>query len=616
MSKTGEMDIITFNQYIYNNKEENNYLNTIKDIMKNGINKNNRTNIITKSIFGRSFRYNVRNGIIPLFTTKRIFFRGIVEELIWFLSGSTNTKKLQEKNVNIWNGNSTREFLDNTGLYHLEEGDIGACFPENTIILTNNGYKNIQNITLDEKLYSHKGNWQKINNIQRSKFTGKMYKFKIKYFSKIIECTDNHPILIKENILDTEPRWCRAINMEKSYLFGLKRNDNEILPSFNDNKSLNDLNTWFILGYLLNDTLQSMSDTINFTISDFDRNFIYDKFYSIYHLLINSNNEDDRVYSININNYPILTEFKNGIPEWVQDAPKLYVKSFLHGYYLSNYSFNILNNLIVKTLSYNQSLTLQRLYMKTNLYINIYYNYYTIDKKINNIYTKPDNEYVWFPIENIETYDVVDLDIYNFEVNTDNSYTVQNIAVHNSYGHQLRHFNAKYTDCNTDYTGKGIDQIKYVIDLIKTDPTSRRILFSYWNPEQIDNMALAPCHIMYTFYVDIENNEISLKFDQRSCDTFHGLPFNIASATVLLNMICYLTNYKPGDIYHTVADMHIYSTHFYECDTIVNRESRIFPQMKINHKKRNIKNIEDFVYDDFKLVNYYPHNSIKVPMVV
>ena len=111
-------------------------------------------------------------------------------------------------------------------------------------------------------------------------------------------------------------------------------------------------------------------------------------------------------------------------------------------------------------------------------------------------------------------------------------------------------------------------------------------------------------------------NEISLKFDQRSCDTFHGLPFNIVSATILLNMICYLTNYQPGEIYHTISDMHIYSSHILKCDDMLKREPRIFPKIRINPNNKKIKKIEDFTFEDFELFNYYPHPSIKVPMIV
>lgn len=605
-----DLDLLSINHYTYNNKEENNYLRVVKKILCNGINKDDRTGIGTKSIFGQCFRYNVRNGMLPLFTTKRVFFRGIVEELLWFLSGSTNVKKLQEKNVHIWDGNSTRQFLDKRGLYHLKEGDIGACFPKDTLVLTLNGYKKIQNIKLNEKLYTHQGEWGDINNLQKTIYIGRIYLFKIKYFSELIKCTNNHPILIKENN-SIDPRWCRAENIKKNYFMGFKKNTQNIIP-----KKINNIEILFVIGYIYNFVKNiDLNNLIPINIKNVDKEFVLKKFNTIINK-VEKDNKDTTLYRLHINDLPILKEFKDNIPEWVQDLPELYIKEFVNGYRMANYINEKKSYDKIKISSYSNALSMQRLYIKLNIYINITSNYYIICKKITSIYEHMDYDYVWFPIEKITINDTLHTEVYNFEVDIDNSYTVQNISVHNSYGHQLRHFNAKYKNCETDYTGKGIDQIQYVLDLIKTNPNSRRIMFSYWNPEQLDQTALPSCHLLYQFYVDVNKNEISLKFDQRSCDTFHGLPFNIVSATLLLNIICYLTDYSPGEIFHTISDMHIYSSHIYECNTIINREPTIFPKIKINPSGKHIKKIEDFSYEDFELINYYPQSSVKAPMAV
>ena len=966
-----EEDELTINHYTYNNKEEQNYLKAIKQILSEGINKDDRTGVGTKSIFGKSFRYNVRNGMLPLFTTKRVFFRGIVEELLWFLSGSTNVKILQDKNVHIWDGNSTREFLDKRGLHHLKEGDIGACFPADTLVLTEFGYKKIQDVQLYEKLYTHQGDWRNIKNIQKSTYTGKLYKFKIKFCSELIKCTDTHPIYIKKNNdfnSKTKPEWCKAMNMKKEYFVGIRKNIQNVMPIY-PGINMHNENIWFVMGYLTN-FIKNVDESglIQFPIKPCDQFYTFKQFSTLIND-ITQDNDNKELFTINIDVYPMLSEFKDGIPEWVQNTPANYIKIYTQGYYMANWFAKEDEKHHITVSSYENALQLQRLYMKLNLFIEISETEYRIKKKVSSMYEVSDPNYIWFPIESIETEDVNNLEIHNFEVDVDNSYTVQNIAVHNSYGHQLRHFNAPYVDCNTDYTGKGIDQIKYVLELIRTDPNSRRILFCYWNPEQLNQTSLpscfpegtlvltkygykeiqditikdkvlthqgnwksvlntqekvyngnmykfklmynsnifecteehpfyvrdiltnskkqqiglsdpywcnaskvekekhmlcfpintkslipefeiekglngiynqiitkkldnydewymmgyyigngwldwkegrnrfnfclnkkhlktnkiitnlfncyiskettqiiqyecsnkiwweilkdfghlahnkkipewiqdAPkdyikqfidgymdadgcittirkdivyttvskdlayglqrlyaklgimlsvqyqirpsttiiegrtvnqrntfsmrvidnmkrkymslidnyinfpiisidiedkllnvynfeveddnsyivhntivhnCHLLYTFYVDINKNEISLKFDQRSCDTFHGLPFNVVSATVLLNMICYLTDYIPGEIYHTISDMHIYSSHFLECDTIVKREPRIFPKIKINPKQRDIKKIEDFTYEDFELINYYPHPSVKAPMAV
>ena len=603
-----EENIIEFQHYQYNNKEEKRYLKLLNKILNEGIYKVDRTGIGTKSIFGKRFKYNVRNGIIPLFTTKRVFFKGIIEELLWFISGSSDVRKLQDKGVKIWDGNSTREFLDKRGLYHLKEGDIGACFPEDTLVLTNNGYKKIQNVIITDLLYTHQGDWRKINNLQKSKYNNKLiYHFKIKYSSRPIVCTDNHPILIIENI-NEKPRWCRAYNIQSSYYMGIKKNNQHIIPP-----NLQDLNIWFIMGYLINYLNNlDIDENIIFKIIDIDLFYVLKQFGSnTKHM----HNIKDNIYKININVYPILKELKNNnIPEWIQDAGIYYIKEFTRGYFMSN----IINNesQYIKVPSYSFALQIQRLYFKLNIFISINEKFYKIKKKIKNIYEKNNSEYIWIPIEEIITNKVNNIDIYNFEVDVDNSYIVQNIIVHNSYGHQLRHFNAKYIDCETDYSGQGIDQLQYCIDLIKNDPDSRRIVFSYWNPEQLNQTSLPSCHILYQFYVNKYDNEISCSFYQRSCDSFLGLPFNVASATLLLNMICYLTNYKPGDIIHNIGDMHIYSNHILQSYEIINRTPRIFPQIFINKKNRVIHNINDFQYTDFELINYYPYPSVLAPMAI
>ena len=128
------------------------------------------------------------------------------------------------------------------------------------------------------------------------------------------------------------------------------------------------------------------------------------------------------------------------------------------------------------------------------------------------------------------------------------------------YGHQWRHFNAEYTNQNTDYTGKGVDQIQQVIDQLKNDPMSRRIILSAWNPSQINQMNLPPCHMFCQFYVS-ENKELSCQMYQRSADVGLGLPFNIASYAVLTYILGKLTGLKPKKIIIIIGDAHIYENH-------------------------------------------------------
>lgn len=148
------------------------------------------------------------------------------------------------------------------------------------------------------------------------------------------------------------------------------------------------------------------------------------------------------------------------------------------------------------------------------------------------------------------------------------------------YGFQWRHFGAPYRDMSCDYSGQGTDQLAKVIDLIKTDPSSRRIVMSSWNPSDLDKMALPPCHILCQFYV--VNGELSCQLYQRSADMGLGVPFNVASYSLLTYMIAHLTDLKPGDFIHTIGDAHVYLNHVDGLLEQLKREPRPFPQLKMD----------------------------------
>lgn len=300
---------LEYNHYIYVNKEENNYLTLMKKILEEGHDKDDRTNTGTFSIFGECLKYDISNNKLPLLTTKLVPFRLITEELLWFLSGSTDATILQDKNIHIWDGNTTREFLDGRGLNHMPVGDIGA-----------------------------------------------------------------------------------------------------------------------------------------------------------------------------------------------------------------------------------------------------------------------------------------------------------------GYSHQLRHFGTEYNTCKDDYTGKGFDQLKYVVDLIKNNPDSRRILFSYWNPSQLKDAALPPCHIMYQFYVDKKNKTISCCLFQRSSDYFLANNYNAVSAILLTHILGSLCDYKPKEFIHFIGDTHIYKNHIEQCNEQLKRKPKRFPNVYFNKNVKSLEDILNIKYEDFEILNYNPSSVIKGKM--
>lgn len=169
------------------------------------------------------------------------------------------------------------------------------------------------------------------------------------------------------------------------------------------------------------------------------------------------------------------------------------------------------------------------------------------------------------------------------------------------YGHQWRNFNSQ-----------GIDQIKDVIERIKKNPQDRRLIVSAWNPAQIEDMALPPCHCFFQFDVT-PDGKLNCMLYQRSCDMFLGVPFNIASYSLLTMMIAQVCNLQPGEFVHTLGNAHIYSNHFDQVKLQLSREPYPLPTMKINP---DVKDIDDFKFEDFELVDYQCHPTIKGDVAV
>ncbi len=183
-------------------------------------------------------------------------------------------------------------------------------------------------------------------------------------------------------------------------------------------------------------------------------------------------------------------------------------------------------------------------------------------------------------------------------VNIWNAWADENGDLGHIYGYQWRSW--------PDYKGGSIDQISEAVDAIKNNPDSRRILVNAWNVADIPNMNLPPCHAFFQFYV--ANGKLSLQLYQRSADIFLGVPFNIASYALLLQMMAQVTGLQAGEFIHTFGDAHIYMNHLDQVKLQLSREPRPLPQMKINPA---ITDIFGFSYSDFELINYNPHPHIK-----
>jgi thymidylate synthase len=163
----------------------------------------------------------------------------------------------------------------------------------------------------------------------------------------------------------------------------------------------------------------------------------------------------------------------------------------------------------------------------------------------------------------------------------------------------------------TTASGETVDQITNVVEQIKRDPDSRRLIVSAWNVGDIPDMALPPCHCLFQFYV--ADGRLSCQLYQRSADVFLGVPFNIASYALLTIMVAQVTGLKPGEFVHTFGDVHLYLNHFEQAEAQLSRKPRALPRLEINP---DVKSLFDFVYDDFKLVGYDPHSAIRAEVAV
>lgn len=181
------------------------------------------------------------------------------------------------------------------------------------------------------------------------------------------------------------------------------------------------------------------------------------------------------------------------------------------------------------------------------------------------------------------------------------------------YGHQWRHFNAKYSDCNTDYTGQGFDQLDYIIKCLKDtkERNSRRLVMSAWNPCQLDEMALPPCHILCQFNVN-DGNKLSCSLYQRSCDLGLGVGFNIASYSFLTHLIAHHCNLEVLDFYYYLGNCHIYEQHIEPLREQIIREPYKFPKIVIKNK---YEDIISYNVDDFEILDYEFHPLIKMEMI-
>ena len=629
------------------NHEEYQYLNLIKDIIENGFWEDGR-NGRTKSIFGNMMRFSLKDGKIPILTTKRTAWKTCLRELLWFIRGETDNNILNKQGVHIWDGNSTREFLDSRGLHSYPEGVIGPCFVKGTKVLTQNGYKNIEDIK-DENIYTHCGNFYPVIKNMKRIYNGPLYKIRPKYSPYDIVCTPEHPFYARKFIVKNrfkidgiekrnvvfpdKPEFIQAKDLIKNnYFVGMKIEEKEIIPEFLLNNIMTKLDEpifWWMMGLFVGDgwlVYEKIGnyerDRIHFVIANHQIEEFLPKLQSIIPNLIytNSQNGCKTYYCTNHEISNILKLFGKYakhklIPNFVHEAPKYLIREFLNGYLAANgcKRTQCLNESSrLTTISYNLAFSIQRLYFKLGFIGSLQFNKRRCD------YSFIENGYAWITIKNIEIENVVNTDVYNLSVVNDNSYIVNNICVHNCYGYQWRNYNASY-NCFTgkksddDLSFHGIDQLQTIIDQLKNPATrnSRRLIMTAWNPCQLDEMALPPCHILCQFNVH-DGNKLSCSMTQRSVDSICGSPFNIASYSFLTHLLAKHCGLEAYEFVYFMGNCHIYEEHVEPAKLQMTREPYEFPTIEITEVRDNIN---DYQVEDFRIHNYQSHAGIKVKMV-
>ena len=343
---------------------------------------------------------------------------------------------------------SAETFSQETGIKHIDLLVGGPpCFVAGTQVLTNTGYKNIENVQINDKLLTHTGKFQKINNLQQKIYSQKIYEIDITYHPETIICTEEHPFYVRTiNNMSTnksfdEPIWKKAKDLTPSDYFGMVINRNNIIPefTFDINIKLDTKDQWFMMGYFVgNGIIEDDTYNIKFIIDNDDKDIIeiIEKTLNI----INQNNESNIYKHYSCSNYVwfnILKHFFNNkyekyIPEWVYDAPNEFIKEFINGFIKTKY------------INLNLAYDLQRLYLKLghiSSIIKTEYNIYTVEVILNDFKNKSsfiENNYVWLSPEKIFSIKIAEnINVYNFEVDNDNSYIVHNTIVHNCQGFSI-----------------------------------------------------------------------------------------------------------------------------------------------------------------------------------
>lgn len=464
------------------------YLDLLKKIKEEGIDSEDRTGVGTRSIFGHQMRFDLQNGF-PLVTTKKVYWKGVVYELLWFLRGDTNIKYLTDHNVNIWNcwrrpydfdrrivlvKKKQKEYVPYKGIFPIKASEAGLSDEDKKLCHTwirmmnrcynknddRYQYYGAKNVSVSEKWHDVKTFIEEVKKVPQ-------YYYKKNDWNNFELDKDYYKA--NQYGLDTCVWLHKSENISKEWIIAIDPNG-EI----------------------------GLFDSIHKTAKD-------------------------------------LGLSKTSVHRFVQSG-----------------------NVVKHAKQKNKKI--------------LGWKFFNLSEK--------DSQ--WLVRRKI----------------------IEDGDMGPIYGSQWRNFGGFENGC-------GVDQIANVIESIKNNPLSRRHIICTWNPIELPKMALPPCHAFIQFYV--RNGKLSCQLYQRSCDAFLGLPFNIASYSLLTHMIAKMCDLEVGEFVWTGGDVHIYHNHFDQVDLQLTREPLPLPTLNVKVKRDKI---EDYDFDDFELINYQSYDKIPAPIAV
>jgi len=554
------------------------YLDLVSRILKDGDIKSDRTGVGTKSIFGHQMRFDLSKGF-PLVTTKQTFIKPIISELLWFLEGSTDERRLAE----ILYGDSRENLIGKKTIWTANADEQGKKL----------GHTNTQTIKHLGKIYSH--GWRYTSSLTSTVLVEVERAHFIEEITKpTIEDHENTPNdeFVGQTVLSntgTEYKVLKKINTQKNSSY-------EIQALLTGHKEI-----------VTRPNLKNRAFGQKIRFGRFYSTIGKDNEIRYYHKArIMWRNMINRCYDVNNEQYYLY----GGAGVFV-DSRWYDFKNFLHDleripffYEWSEGTDDDFNDWCLDKDYYNTN----KYSLETCIFLpskeNKFYSNTLIDFSKKRVVEFSDGvkfEYICFS------------DLNNkFPDKKFNNDLIKKCIDGKQSSHKDCKFYEVYAKQNHKFRKKIIvDQISDVIDMIKTNPDSRRLIVSAWNVGEIDFMSLPPCHTIFQFYVN--NGKLSCQLYQRSVDTALGLPFNIASYALLTMMIAQITNLQVGEFIHTSGDAHIYANHFDSCKLLLDREPLVLPSMILN---KSITSINDFTMNDFTLVDYKYHNKITMEMAI